>query len=252
MPSVQLKVRLLRYTPNPDEMVATAARLCYSDADIDALADRVEQQDQGKFIRRLMGMGHLSTVEHVAFTFGVEGVSRALLAQLTRHRIASFSVKSQRYVGAVPKEEGDTFSYIVPPSIADLGPEAVADYEAQMQTMQGWYNGWVERLGGGEEKTFEDARFVLPNAAETKLIMTMNARELLHFFQLRCCNRAQWEIRAMAWEMLRQVKQVAPYLFEQAGPACLRGACPEGKKTCGKAGEVQEKARTLDMRQDKE
>lgn len=249
MASVNLKVRLLRYTDNPDEMVATAARLCYSDADIDALAERVEKQDQGKFIKRLMNMGHLSTIEHVSFTFGVEGVSRALLAQLTRHRIASFSVKSQRYVGAVQSQEGDTFSYIVPPSIQALGEEAVEEFDRQMATMQGWYNGWVERLGNEGEKSFEDARFVLPNASETKLIMTMNARELLHFFELRCCNRAQWEIRAMAWEMLRQVKAVAPYLFANAGPACLRGSCPEGKKTCGMAAQVKEKAQSLEMRQ---
>jgi len=241
MSKCTLNVKLLRYTPDPDAPAAMAARLCYSADTIDDLEAGVAGKDQHKFIRRLMSMGHLSPVEHVSFTFGIEGVSRALLAQITRHRIASFSVKSQRYVGAL-SDGGDTFSYIVPPSIEALGEEAVARYNDQMAQIQAWYDQWVEDLGG---RNYEDARFVLPNGAETKMVMTMNARELMHFFNLRCCNRAQWEIRELAWAMLREVKQVAPYLFEQAGPSCVKGSCPEGKMSCGKVEAVRRRAASL-------
>jgi len=244
MPQVPLNVRLLEYTPNPDQVVATAARLCYSDADIDDLAQGVAKRDQAKFIAGLMASGHLSPIEHASFTFGIEGVSRSLLAQITRHRIASFSVKSQRYVGAIGKEDG--FNYICPPAIKALGKEAEARFDEQMRTMQGWYDQWVEELGNKGEKSFEDARFVLPNAAETKMVVTMNARELMHFFSLRCCNRAQWEIRALAWKMLEEVLKVAPALFDKAGPGCLRGACPEGKRTCGLAEQVRQHRKELD------
>lgn len=228
MPKVKMNVRLLSCTPSPEEVVAMGARLCYSDATVDDLLQKVESRDQSKYLGKLVAMGHLSPIEHANFTFGIEGVSRALLAQITRHRIASFSVKSQRYVGAESKADGDTFNYIVPPQIESLGAEAVREYNEQMATMQAWYDGWAERID------HEDARFVLPNAAETKLIMTMNARELMHFFSLRCCTRAQWEIRELAWQMLALVKERCPTLFEHAGPPCVRGACSEGKMSCGK------------------
>lgn len=233
MPAVKLHVQLLSCTPSPEEVVAMGARLCYSDATIDDLLLKVESHDQRKYLGRLMALGHLSPIEHATFTFGIEGVSRALLAQITRHRIASFSVKSQRYVGAVSKAEGATFDYIVPPSIEALGENAAQAYHNQMAIMQTWYDGWAEMLG---PDGYEDARFVLPNAAETKLIMTMNARELLHFFTLRCCSRAQWEIRELAWQMLALVKEECPVLFEKAGPACMRGPCPEGAMSCKHAG----------------
>ncbi len=244
MPQVNPKVKLICHTANPDEIVAMAARLCYSDADIEALEQGVQARDQGKYIQRLMSMGHLSPIEHASFTFGIEGVSRSLLAQITRHRLASFSVKSQRYVGLAGKGE-DGFNYIVPPAIEALGPEAADTFRQQMHTIQTWYDEWVDKLGNHGEKTFEDARFVLPNAAETKFIMTMNARELIHFFGLRCCNRAQWEIRSVAWQMLELAADAAPYLFAQAGPGCITGACPEGKKTCGQGDAVQARQRTL-------
>jgi len=244
MSEVGLKVKLLRYTPEPEKVIAMAAKLCYSAADIDELAQGIEQKDQANFLQRLMDMGHLSPVEHVSFTFGVEGVSRSLLAQITRHRIASFSVKSQRYVGEQSHGEG-TFNYIIPPRIKELGDEYVEKFEKQMRQIQIWYDQWIEALGNQGEKSNEDARFVLPNAAETKFVVTMNARELLHFFSLRCCNRAQWEIRNLAIEMLKLVKEVAPNLFKNAGPGCVRGKCPEGKMTCGRAGEVREKFLTL-------
>ena len=114
-----------------------------------------------------------------------------------------------------------------------------------METIQKWYDELVTILGDKGESTFEDARFLLPNAAETKIIITMNARELLHFFRVRCCNRAQWEIRAMATEMLRLAKQVTPNIFKDAGPGCVNDKCPEGKMSCGKMDEVRKKFKNL-------
>lgn len=238
MPKVQKNVKLLRYTPDPEKVVALAARLCYSDADLEALADDMHSKDVSKFISRLLSMGHMSPFEHVSFTFGIEGVSRAFLAQITRHRIASFSVKSQRYVSASKRSSG--FNYIIPPSIVKLGVEAQKRFEAQMEQMHIWYREWQQQLGGDRESSNEDARFVLPNATETKMVVTMNARELMHFFEMRCCSRAQWEIRAVANEMLLLVKEVAPHLFANAGPQCVsKHFCPEGEKTCGRLSAIK-------------
>ena len=227
----KLKVILVRHTLLPEETVALGAKLCYSKASIADLKEKISSADQSAFISHLMKMGHESVFEHASFTFGAEGVSRVLLAQLTRHRLASFSVQSQRYVSY---EAG--FGYIIPPKILALGEEAAAEYHRQMETIEGWYQEWQRRLGTGEGSN-EDARFVLPNACETRILMTMNVRELRHFFALRMCNRAQWEIRAMAEEMHRLCMEVAPALFADAGPGCLRGKCPEGDKSCGKAAE---------------
>lgn len=237
MGSVKPRVELLNYTSNPEETIALAAKLCYSDSDIQGLVDGVMAKDVAKFITRLVSLGHLSPFEHASFTFGIEGVSRSLLAQITRHRIASFSVKSQRYVSE--NNANSSFNYIIPPSIYALGDEAIAKFDNQMATMQGWYNEWQEALGGAKESSNEDARFVLPNACETKMVLTMNARELMHFFNLRCCNRAQWEIRDVAWEMLKLVVCVAPNVFANAGASCVSGACTEGKMSCGKVAEVR-------------
>ena len=234
MPRVKPSVKLLQYTSNPEQTVALAAKLCYSDATIDDLGGGLNEENTAKFIKRLMSMGHQSPIEHVSFVFGIEGVSRAFLAQVTRHRIASFSVKSQRYVSAA-----ENFNYIIPPAIQELGEDAVKKFEEQMETMRGWYADWQQALGGKNEKSNEDARFVLPNASETKMVMTMNARELLHFFSLRCCYRAQWEIREVAWQMLKLVSQVAPNLFEKAGPNCIGSGCTEGVKRCGRQAEVR-------------
>lgn len=233
MAAEYLKVTLLAYTPHPVETCALAARTCYSALTMEELQEKVEEQDQTAFLRRVLSSGHLSVLEHASFTFSVEGVSRALLAQVTRHRLASFSVQSQRYVSM---EKG--FDYVIPPAVEALGAEAVQVFENQMAQMHEWYCGWQEKLGQGEHAN-EDARFVLPNACCTHITMTMNARELQHFFSLRCCSRAQWEIRAMATEMLRLCQETAPALFENAGPACVRGACPEGSKSCGKAQEMR-------------
>lgn len=182
--------------------------------------------DPDPIIEKVMNSGHLSVLEHMSFSFAIEGVSRSLLAQLTRHRIASFSVESQRYVSQAG------FGYVVPPAIKELGELYERTYAEQMTQISQWYMTWVTLLGNNE-KGREDARYVLPNACTTKLVLTMNARELLHFFNLRCCNRAQWEIRALADEMLRQCRDILPQVFEKAGAPCTYGACPEGEKTCG-------------------
>ena len=240
MPEVKLHVALIRHTLSPEEIVALGARLCYSRATIDDLTQRVSAKDQSDFVQKIMGMGHDSVLEHASFTFGVEGVSRVLLAQLTRHRLASFSVQSQRYVSY---EHG--FGYIVPPKIAALGQEAADEYARQMDQMHQWYCQWQERLGAAGESSNEDARFVLPGACETRLMVTMNVRELLHFLSLRMCSRAQWEIRALATEMHRLCMEVAPALFADAGPGCLRGACPEGAKSCGRAAEIRKARRNM-------
>ena len=234
MPRSEMKVVLVRHTLSPEELVALGARLSYSKARVDDLLERVEAKDQTDFVHKIMSMGHDSVLEHASFTFGIEGVSRTLLAQITRHRVASFSVQSQRYVSY---ESG--FGYIVPPKIEALGEDAVAEFEQQMETIHQWYTDWQQKLGTGEGGN-EDARFVLPGACETRMMVTMNVRELRHFFSLRMCSRAQWEIRALASEMHRLCMEVAPTLFENAGPGCLRGACPEGEKTCGKMLQIRQ------------
>ena len=235
MPQVHQRVELLRNTLDGEAVVALAAKLCYAGGDLDSLLEKIAANDQRAFLRKVREMGHDSVLEHVTFTFLVEGVSRALLAQLTRHRIASFSVQSQRYVSYAKG-----FGYVVPPAVRALGDDALAEYEAQMAQMQTWYESWQARLGANE-----DARFVLPNACETRLLVTMNARELRHFFALRMCERAQWEIRALAERMFELCYGEAPELFEDAGPGCLSGPCPEGDKSCGKAGEKREARRAF-------
>ena len=251
MAQAKLKVVLLRATPDPDDLVALGARLCYAQADIDALKEKVESDDQRAFVERVMQRGHLSVTEHAAFTFAVEGVSRALLAQLTRHRIASFSVQSQRYV----REKG--FEYVLPPEI-DKIPAAREKFIQAMEDDQRTYEeltaalmeGYLKELleqgipekaarSRAEKHAIEDARYVLPNACATRIMMTANARSLKNFFRLRCCSRAQWEIRELAEQMYRLVYAVAPTLFGHCGPACVDGVCTEGKMSCGKAAEVR-------------
>lgn len=252
-----MKVELIAYTPDADKIVAAAAKLCYAKSDISSLMDGLTPEKTESFLQVLTDLGHESPVEHASFTFGIEGVSRALLAQITRHRIASYSVQSQRYVSKV------NFEYVTPPEIANI-PEAKAEFEKAMQEDAEHYENLRNILTekhkarlmaeGKDEKTAqkaaeklanEDARFVLPNACDTRIIMTMNVRSLYNFFNLRCCNRAQWEIREVATEMLKLVKSVAPNLFKNAGPACVSGMCSEGAMTCGKAAEMRKKFKGL-------
>ncbi len=237
MPETALHVVLLRHTPEPEEVVAMAAKLCYSPAGVEELKERIEAKDQATFVERLASIGHLSPVEHISFTFGIEGISRACTHQLVRHRVASYSQQSQRYVKA------DQFDYIVPPSIKK-DPDLTREFEKCMAEAQSNYTKVLKRLeelGYKGESGQQDARYLLPNAAETKIIITMNARELLHFFRVRCCNRAQWEIREMSERMLAIVKGTAPTIFAKAGPGCLAAACPEGTMTCGNISEVRKK-----------
>lgn len=253
-----MKVELLAYTPEADKLVAAAAKLCYAKSDIDSLLLNLTPEKTEAFLDKLMGLGHESPVEHASFTFGIEGVSRTLLAQLTRHRIASFSVQSQRYV------DKSGFSYITPPEVADC-PEALSVYLESMERAAKDYDrlrqlliekhtkvlvaeGKSEKdaLAVAEKMANEDARFVLPGACDTRIIMTMNTRSLYNFFKLRCCNRAQWEIRDMAWQMLALVKKASPLLFRGAGPACAKGGCSEGAMSCGKAKEIRQRCQELD------
>ena len=244
-------VTLLTHTPDPEKIVAAAAKLCYSAADIADLMDGLTGEKTAAFLERLMALGHHSPLEHAVFTFGIEGVSRALLAQITRHRIASFSVQSQRYVAL------EDFGYVTPPSIAG-DAAAKADFDQSMKAAGAAYNNLVDTLytrykaqlesqgsasagslAAAKKQALEDARFVLPNACETKMVLTMNVRALRGFFAQRCCERAQWEIRALAEEMLRLCKGTSPALFAGAGPPCLSAPCPEGSMSCGQQAEIR-------------
>jgi thymidylate synthase (FAD) len=224
-----MKVALLQYTPDPQRTVALAARLCYSPADIAELQEKISGADIQSFLEKIMSLGHQSVLEHASFTFGIDGISRVTSHQLVRHRLASFSQQSQRYVS-----HEERFAAVIPPSVSGR-PDVLARFEAQLTALHQAYG---EMVAAGVPA--EDARYILPNATETKIVVTMNARELLHFFELRCCERAQWEIRAMALEMLRLAKEAAPIIFRDAGPGCLTGPCPEGTMSCGRTAEIRE------------
>lgn len=217
-----MQVTLLNWTPEPEKTVAAAARLCYSDDSITDLVNQMQGAPGTKLVERLVAMGHLSPLEHASFTFGIQEVSRALTHQLVRHRIASYSQKSQRYVG----EKG--FSYVLPPSIVD-NPLARQKYLDIMDQIGEAYS----QLTAVVDK--EDARYILPNACYTSIVVTMNCRSLLNFFERRCCTRAQWEIRRLAWKMLALVKEQAPTIFAHGGARCdMDGTCPEGSMSCGR------------------
>ena len=258
---VEPKVVLLDYTKSGDSLIAAAAKVCYSSKDAATLMDDLTPEKVSTFVDRLMKMGHQSPFEHISFTFSIDGVSRVFLAQSTRHRIASYSVKSQRYVME------DNFGFVVPPAIKN-DENAMTEYLSIMESIQDSYlrlvgiltqnkiasalNSGVYHVESGVESkrgmldlaeigekakkmAMEDARYVLPNATSTTLVVTMNARSLMNFFRLRCCNRAQWEIRSVANEMLRLCKEVAPATFRYAGAPCVSGKCQEGEMSCGKS-----------------
>ncbi|MDR0508363.1 MAG: FAD-dependent thymidylate synthase [Candidatus Methanoplasma sp.] len=212
-----MNVRLLAYTQNADAICAAAGRSCYSEK---PSADLLDMKDREKALAKIGGMGHHSVVEHAVFTFSVEGVSRALTHQLVRHRMASFSQQSQRYVSL--KEP----TYVVPKTVK-ADPKSLALYEETMKAIWDAYGKLAETIPA------EDARYLLPNGCTTNITITMNARELHHFFSLRCCERAQWEIREMAERMLALCNEVSPIIFKDAGPPCMRGPCPEGNLSCG-------------------
>ncbi|MDR0325626.1 MAG: FAD-dependent thymidylate synthase [Oscillospiraceae bacterium] len=224
-------VCLVASTPDAQRLVAAAARNCYSGKGPTKLLDEMDDNTVEDLLRRVASMGHASLWEHASYTFTLENVSRSLLAEITRHRIASFSVKSQRYV----KET--QFDHIRPPTV-QADEEAARLFDHAMEAAGEAYRALLDR---GIPP--EDARFVLPNACCTHIVVTMNARELLHFFKLRCCHRAQWEIRSVAGQMLALAREAAPLLFEKAGPACVWGACGEGTLSCGQADAVRRRYR---------
>lgn len=235
-----MKVELVAFTPSPEAVCDLGARVCVS-------YDVPELDEDLKALGHALASGHESVLEHASFSFAIEGISRACSHQLVRHRMASYSQQSQRYV------KMDGFEYVM--------PERIKNDFTNIQL------GWVDRWDPDEDEMIEspnyvrineiysdildtigdiykqmiesgipeeDARYILPNACKTNLVVTMNARELRHFFSLRCCERAQWEIRELAERMLELVREVAPTLFEDAGPRCKAlGYCPEAKG-CGK------------------
>lgn len=286
-----IKVRVLEHTPNPENVVANAARLCYSNLGIEDLFSKYTDEQNQKMIENLMNLGHESPIEHVSFTFGVEGISRTLSHQLVRHRIASYSQQSQRYVKL------DQFEYVIPPHIEKSMYAKKIFIESMKKDQQTYdelvevliansiHNNYLEKMyqsikillpdhqyindvcevyntpflgvthrkyiskfkecykdiySKTEKEAIEDARYVFPNACETKIVFTMNARSLLNLFKLRSCNRAQWEIRELSDKMLIECKKIAPNLFKYAGASCMFGKCPEGKMTCGNPRKVSE------------
>lgn len=251
MEQTKSKVILLGYTKGinnegPDNIVAMAGKLCYSEANIEDLLKKLTAEEVEKFIDKLISIGHESPLEHVSFNFGIEGISRACSHQIVRHRIASYSQQSQRYV-----DLNSNFKFIVPPEIErhqnikeKYIDSIINDYSAYKEIVCLLKDAYIKenmKEKAALKKALEDARFALPNACETKIIMTMNARSLLNFFNERCCNRAQWEIREVANQMLDCVLEVAPNIFKKAGPNCAFGNCKEGKMSCGNKIEPHQK-----------
>ena len=274
-----MKVTLLNYTPNPEQTIAMAAKLCYSASEIEDLKNGLTEEKIEKFIDRLVKLGHESPFEHVTFTFGIEGISRACSHQLVRHRIASYSQQSQRYV------DGENFDYVIPPAIEqcniihaipdDIEYTTINIFNKTMKEIQKTYIAlrddlydqyicdWLKEYGEKKiifqgdiidfknthkkeaniflKKACEDARYILPNATTTKIICTFNIRSLWNFFKHRLCNRAQWEIREVAEEMLKLCIGVAPTLFQKCGPNCVHKECGEGNMSCGQRNKVREK-----------
>lgn len=233
MPQVKLGVKLLAYTPEPLAVIYAAFRQCYHDGFVGDMWEKLQngeisREQQGEFVSKIISSGHESPVEHVSFTFAISGVSRALTHQLVRHRIASYSQQSQRYVDA------SHFDFILPPAIAK-NPKILERYENFMLEVAATYTDIKSMLedDGRENLAKEDARMVLPQACASNIVISMNCRSLINFFEHRCCTRAQWEIRACANEMLGQCQNTLPEIFRHAGAKCERlGYCPEGEKFC--------------------
>ncbi len=217
-----MDVRLLSHTPDPQRAIAAAARLCYAPVGAAELLETMSDEAVLKVLKTIITSGHTSALEHASYSFAIDGVSRALTHQLVRHRLASYNQQSQRYVSYT-----DEPAFIVPPDVA-ADPEVASAF---LDSCAASFIAYRRLLDSGVPA--EDARYLLPNAMETKIVVTMNIRELLHFFELRCCKRAQWEIRELALSMLQLAEPTAPYIFMDAGASCRRGPCREGKMTCG-------------------
>ncbi len=208
---MEAEAKLIAVTPDPERICAMAMRSCHTPEP----AHRIEEMTDDIVVRMIISakkVKHFSVLEHANFTFSIGGVSRALTHQLVRHRLASYSQQSQRYV------KMDKPTYVMPPSIKNIKDQrglgwvetsAPDLFDLMMQDAWENYNKLIE-MGVKPE----DARFVLPNACTTNIVVTMNARELLHFFHLRCGKHAQWEIRELANEMLEQCRAAAPTIFE--------------------------------------
>jgi len=250
MEDVKAKVYLLAHTVpvntadkslNPERVVAAAGKLCYAKSNVTDLYQGLDDKETERFVKMLSSMGHESPIEHISFTFGIEGISRTCSHQIVRHRIASYSQQSQRYV-----DLENSFNYIMPEAIKNnlkakemFELNMYCDLEVYREITKILIEEYTEGITDKKQislltkKALEDARFALPNACETKIIVTMNARTLLNFFRERCCSRAQWEIRDVANQMLDLVLEVAPNVFSKAGAPCVFGNCPEGKMSCG-------------------
>jgi thymidylate synthase (FAD) len=252
-----IKVKLISHTPQPQKVISMAAKLCYSQVGVEEIEQNLTDEAIEKFLNMLVNIGHESPLEHVSFTFAIEGISRSCSHQIVRHRIASFSQQSQRYVKL------EQFEYIIPPHIQEIEEARKIFIEAMEQDQKSYdklvdilfdkhYNNLIangktekEATKQAEKKAIEDARYVFPNACETKMVLTMNTRSLYNFFNHRCCERAQWEIRELATKMLEEVKKVAPTLFKNCGPKCIKGSCPEGNMSCGEMVSIREKFKNL-------
>lgn len=217
-----MDVKLLYHTPDPERAIAAAARLCYAPVGVSELLETMSDEAIRRVLKTIISSGHHSALEHATYTFALEGVSRAMTHQLVRHRIASYNQQSQRYVSYDSEP-----NFVVPPHVAE-DPEKAEIYRAACSSA---FENYRALIDAGVEA--EDARYLLPNAMETKIVISMNIRSLLNFFELRCCKRAQWEIREVALKMLELVMPTAPYIFMDAGASCRRGPCKEGKMTCG-------------------
>jgi thymidylate synthase (FAD) len=220
----KLKVELLSYTADPEQNVVAAIRQCYASVGARELKEETTEEVKKRLIKQVIESGHTSTLEHATFTFAIDGASRVTEIHLIRHRIASFSIQSGRYV-----KRGDA-AYRVPPKIRALVDKKLLNkYLKHLDNSQELYN---ELIDNGIPA--EDARFCQPQSIQVKIVMSMNARELLHFFSIRSCTRAQWEIREIAKQMLDLVREIAPVIFENAGPPCLsEKLCDQGKMSCG-------------------
>ena len=222
-------VSLLSHTETPERLVALAARVCYTPEGFSKIDENLSDKKVARLVRQMVDTGHHSTLEHVSFTFGIAGLSRVASHQLVRHRIASFSQASQRYISLE-----ECFEYEVPPAIArdDDGKKLF------IEAMGHAHDTYRTLVQAGMSK--EDARFVLPGAARSQIMVTMNARSLINFFGLRTCERAQQEIRLTARKMLELVREVAPNIFYKAGPSCdSLGYCPDDYRKCPKYPSIQ-------------